>query len=117
MSSSNPIAHSFDRNYLLRLLNGNAEMMGVVLNHIYHNIPNCLSEIELGIAKNNSTRIITYANRAKSAFSMLREDLYAQAFQNIVFAASRGELSSVKEIFESILSPIEGRLIEFKKAA
>lgn len=92
-------------------------MMGVVLNQIYHNIPNCLSEIEMGIAENNSSRIVTFASRAKSAFSMLREDQYAQAFQNIILTASRGELSSVKEIFESILSQIEGRLTDLKRAA
>lgn len=108
---------SFDKNYLLRLLNGNEEMMAVVLNHINHTIPNCFSEIEIGLAENDSIRIVTFANRAKSAFNMLREDQFSKAFQNIILAASRGELSTVKEIFSTILSNVEGGLLELETAA
>lgn len=93
---------SFDKNYLLRLLNGNSEMMGVVLNEIYHNIPNSLSEIETSFQKNDSLGVVTYASRAKSAFSMLREEKLVLAFQNIIIAASQGEMSSAQEIFFSV---------------
>jgi hypothetical protein len=93
---------SFDKNYLLRLLNGNVEMMGVVLNEIFHNIPNCLIEINSSFSAQDSLGVATYASRARSAFSMLREDNLAEAFMKIERCARKGELSIAQVTFSEI---------------
>jgi hypothetical protein len=90
---------SFDKNYLLRLLNGNTEMMGVVLNEIYYNLPKCLSEIDSGLKSNGSLGVVTYAARAKSALLMIREDQLAQAFNRIEISARNGEMKLAEITF------------------
>jgi HPt (histidine-containing phosphotransfer) domain-containing protein len=107
---------SHDKNYLLRLLNGNTEMMGVVLNEIYHNIPNCLSEINTSLKSNDSLGIVTYASRAKSALSMLREDQLALAFMNIELSARNGEMSLAENTFSSVFDNTLSRINSMKEA-
>ncbi|MDP4630079.1 MAG: hypothetical protein NWQ44_09105 [Flavobacteriales bacterium] len=101
---------SFDKNYLLRLLNGNTEMMGVVLNEIYYTLPKCLSEIDSGLKNNDSLGVVTYATRAKSALLMIREDQLAQAFNQIEISARNGEMKLAEitfiEAFNTALSCI-----------
>ncbi len=90
---------SADNNYLLRLLNGNTEMKGVVLNEIFQSLPKCLSEINSSIRKKDSLGVITFCARAKSAFSMLREEKLANSFQRIEDFARNGEMSSAEILF------------------
>ena len=111
----NPAIHpskSFDKNYLLRLLNGNSEMMGVVLNEIFHNLPNCLAEINSSLKTNDSIGVVTYASRAKSALLMIREDRLAQAFHHIEISARNGEMKHAEitffDAFNNTLSRITG---------
>jgi hypothetical protein len=107
---------SHDKNYLLRLLNGNIEMMGVVLNEIYHNIPNCLSEINASLKSNDSLGVVTYASRAKSALSILREDELALAFTNIERSARNGEMSLAENTFSSVFATTLSRISSMKEA-
>jgi hypothetical protein len=92
---------SLDNNYLLRLLNGNNEMMRVVIHEIFQSLPICLSEINSSLQTNDSLGVITFAARAKSAFLMLREEKLANSFQRIEEYARKGEMSSAKNIFTS----------------
>jgi len=92
---------SYDKTYLLRLLNGNTEMMGVVLNEIFQSLTVCLSEINSSLQSNDSLGVITFATRAKSAFLMLREEKLANSFQMIEEHARKGQMSSAKNIFTS----------------
>ena len=92
---------SYDKSYLLRLLNGNTEMMGVVFQEILRNLPNCLSEINSSIYRNDPLGVITFAVRAKSACTLLREEQLAQSFQLIEDYARKGELSSAQNLFTS----------------
>ncbi len=108
---------SVDKNYLLRLLNGNTEMMGVVLNEIFHNIPNCLNEIHSGLNSNDSLSVATYASRAKSAFTILREDQLAKAFLQIETAARSGNMNAATGTFTSVLEASRSRISSIKEAA
>jgi hypothetical protein len=93
---------SFDKNYLLRLLSGNVEMMGVVLNEISHNVPHCLNEINSSLNAKDTLGVVTFASRARSAFSILREDKLAEAFMNIERSARNGEMSEAQVLFSNI---------------
>lgn len=92
---------SLDNNYLLRLLNGNNEMMRVVICEIFQNLPISLSEINSSLQTNDSLGVITFAARAKSAFLMLREEKLANSFQMIEDFARKGEMTSAKNLFSS----------------
>jgi hypothetical protein len=92
---------SLDNNYLLRLLNGNNEMMRVVIHEIFQSLPICLSEINSSLQTNDSLGVITFAARAKSAFLMLRDEKLANSFQMIEEHARKGQMSSAKNIFTS----------------
>jgi HPt (histidine-containing phosphotransfer) domain-containing protein len=107
---------SHDKNYLLRLLNGNTEMMGVVLNEIYHNIPNCLSEINASLKSNDSLGVVTYAARAKSALSILREDQLTQAFSEIEISARNGEMKLAEITFSSVFTNTLSRITSMKES-
>jgi len=107
---------SFDQNYLLRLLNGNTEMMGVVLNEIFHNIPNCLSEIETGLKTNDAIGVVAYASRAKSALHMIREDQLANAFHHIETSAKSGELTLAENTFSNVFTATLDRITSMKEA-
>jgi HPt (histidine-containing phosphotransfer) domain-containing protein len=107
---------TFDRNYLLRLLNGNTEMMGVVLNEIFHNIPNCLSEIHSSIKAKDSLGVVTYASRAKSALSILREEQLVQAFIIIEKSARNGQMSIAEDTFSGIFDTTLSRISSMKEA-
>lgn len=113
-----PILHSksFDKNYLLRLLNGNTEMMGIVLNEIYHNIPKCISEIDSSIKFNDSHGVVTYAARAKSALLMIREDQLAQAFNQIEISARNGEMKLAEITFIGAFNQTLARITSMKEA-
>jgi hypothetical protein len=108
---------SVDKNYLLRLLNGNTEMMGVVLNEIFQNIPHCLKEINSGLNSNDSLNVAAYASRAKSAFNILREDHLAQAFLQIETAARNGKMSDAEVLFTSIFNTTLSRISFIQEAA
>ena len=115
----NPSIHpskSFDKNYLLRLLNGNTDMMGVVLNEIFHNIPTCLSEINESFKSNDSFGVVTYAARAKSAFHMIREDHLALAFSTIENSARKGEMTSAENTFTDVFNATLFRISSMKEA-
>jgi hypothetical protein len=107
---------SYDKTYLLRLLNGNVEMMGVVLNEIYHNLPNCLSEINSSLKSNDSLGVVTYASRAKSALQMIREDQLALAFSSIEDSAKRGEMRLAENTFSSVFNTTLERIKGIKEA-
>jgi HPt (histidine-containing phosphotransfer) domain-containing protein len=92
----------FDKNYLLRLLNGNTEMMGVLLNELFQNIPNCMSEINSSLLAKDPLGVATYASRAKSAMHILREDQLAEAFSKIEQSARNGKLSVAESTFSNI---------------
>ena len=117
MKSSILPSKSFDKNYLLRLLNGNTEMMGAVLTQINQNIPSCMAEIEFGIQQSDYIRIVTYASRAKSAFSMLREKQTTQAFQHIILAATNKDFFTVKDLFVGLQNEIEDKFNKTNVAA
>ena len=104
-----------DKNYLLRLLNGNTEMMGVVLNEIYHNLPNCLSEINTSLKLNDSHGVVTYASRAKSALHMIREDQLALAFSSIENSARMGEMISAESTFLGVFNTALSRISNMKE--
>ena len=106
----------FDKNYLLRLLNGNSEMMGVVLNEIFHNLPNCLAEIKSSLKTNDSIGVVTYASRAKSALQMIREDQLAQAFNNIEISARKGEMKLAEITFIDAFNHTLSRITSMKEA-
>jgi hypothetical protein len=108
---------SYDKTYLLRLLNGNTEMMGVVLNEIYYNLPNCLSELNASLKSNDSFGVVTYASRAKSALQMLREDQLALIFSSIEDSAKRGELRLAENTFSSVFNTTLTRITNIKEAA
>ena len=108
---------SVDKNYLLRLLNGNTEMMGVVLKEIFHNIPNCLNEIHSGLNSNDSLSVATFASRAKSAFTILREDQLAIAFLHVETAARAGNMNAATSTFTSVLEASRSRISSIKEAA
>jgi hypothetical protein len=115
----NPSIHpttSFDKNYLLRLLNGNTEMMGVVLNEIFQNLPNCLSEINSSLKTNDSIGVVTYASRAKSALLMIREDQLAQAFDHIEISARNGEMHLAEITFIDAFNHTLARMNSMKDA-
>ena len=115
----NPVIHpskSFDKNYLLRLLNGNSEMMGVVLNEIFHNLPDCLAEINSSLKTNDSIGVATYASRAKSALLMIREDQLAQAFDHIEISARNGEMNLAKFTFVDAFNRTLARINSMKEA-
>ena len=78
-------------------------MMNSVLHEIFLNIPKSLNEINSSILANDYLGVITFAPRVKSAFSMLCETQLAHTFQAIEAAARKGEMSSVKELFESVV--------------
>ena len=101
---------SFDKNYLLRLLNGNTEMMGVVLNEIYYTLPKCLSEIDSGLKNNDSLGVVTYAIRAKSALLMIREDQLASAFSTIEDSAKKGEMTIAENTFSNVFNTTLARI-------
>jgi len=102
MNTSSFPQKTIDKNYLFRLLNGNNEMISTVLNEIFQNIPNSLNEINSSIRKNDYLGVITFAPRVKSAFTMLGETQLVNTFQAIETAARKGEMSSVKELFEAV---------------
>jgi len=110
MKTSPLSSKSIDKNYLLRLLNGNSEMMGVVLNEILQNIPTCIAEINSSIKANDHLGIITFAPRVKSAFSMLGEAQLALTFEAIEVSARKGEMSAVKDLFEAALHESVGKI-------
>jgi len=87
-------------------------MMGVVLNEIFHNLPNCLAEINSSLKTNDSIGVVTYASRAKSALLMIREDQLAQAFHHIEISARNGEMKLAEitffDAFNNTLSRITG---------
>jgi hypothetical protein len=99
MNATTLNSKSLDNNYLLRLLHGNTEMMGVVLNEIFQSLPKCISEINSSISKKDSLSVITFSARAKSAFYMLREEKLAKVFQRIEDFARNGEMSSAENLF------------------
>lgn len=101
---------SFDKNYLLRLLNGNTEMMGVVLNEIFHNLPNCLSEINNSLKIKDATGVVTFASRAKSALHMIREDQLASAFSTIEDSAKKGEMTIAENTFSNVFNTTLARI-------
>lgn len=115
MNAMTPNLKSFDKNYLFGLLQGNTEMMGVVINEIQHTLPRCISEIELSIQKNDHLGVITFAARAKSAFYMLREDRLANSFQKIEDCARKGEMSRVKDLFTAELNQTADKPELFQK--
>jgi len=92
---------SIDKNYLLRLLNGNNEMVETVLVEIQQNIPLSLSEIDSCIKVNDYLGVITFSSRVKSAFFMIGEAELAHTFEALETAARRGEVSAMKNLFES----------------
>lgn len=106
-----------DKNYLLRLLNGNTEMMGLVLNEIFKNIPNCFNEINTGLQSNDSLRVAAFASRAKSAFNILQEDQLAMAFLQIETAARAGNMNAATGTFTSVLEASLSRISSIKEAA
>ena len=116
MTAINPNSKSFDKNYLIGLLQGNTEMMSVIINEINHKLPQCISEIELSIQKNDPLGVITFASRAKSAFQMLREDRLANSFQKIEDYARKGEMSRVKDLFTSELNPSANQIELLRKS-
>jgi HPt (histidine-containing phosphotransfer) domain-containing protein len=116
MNASILPSKSLDKNYLLRLLQGNTEMMGVVLHEILHNLPKCLAEINSSICKNDSLGVITFASRAKSACAMLREEQLVQSFQMIEDYARKGELSSAKNLFSDEFNDTLVKLQLIKKS-
>lgn len=91
-------------------------MMGVVLNEIYHNLPNCLSELKASITSNDSLGVITYAARAKSALQMIREDQLALAFSSIEDSAKRGEMNLAENTFSSVFNTTLSRIRSMKEA-
>jgi len=93
-----------NKNYLLRLLNGNTEMMDVVLYEIYNNLPKCVSEIDLSLKTNDSFGVVTYATRAKSAFLLINEEKLALAFSNIEDLARKGEMTHAKNTFTGVFN-------------
>ena len=101
---------TLDKNYLLRLLNGNNEMMGTVLNEIFQSIPKSLAEINSSILSNDYLGVITFAPRVKSAFSMLGEAQLALTFEAIEVSARKGEMSAVKDLFEAALHESVGKI-------
>jgi HPt (histidine-containing phosphotransfer) domain-containing protein len=103
-------SNSFDKNYLLRLLNGNTEMMGIVLNELFQNIPNCMSEINSSLISKDSMGVVTYASRAKSALSILREDQLAKAFMSIEHSARNGQMSVAESTFSSVCNTTLSRI-------
>jgi HPt (histidine-containing phosphotransfer) domain-containing protein len=116
MNPSSLPSKSFDKNYLLRLLNGNTEMMGVLLNEIYHNLPNCLAEINSSLKTNDATGVVTYASRAKSALLMIREDQLALAFSNIEDSAKKGEMTLAENTFTGVFNNTLSRISSMKEA-
>ncbi|MFM1770927.1 MAG: hypothetical protein RLZZ71_69 [Bacteroidota bacterium] len=92
-------------------------MMGVVLNEIFHNIPNCLNEIHSGLNSNDSLNVATYASRAKSAFTILREDQLAKAFLQIETAARKGNMSDAEILFTDIFDTTLSRISFIQEAA
>jgi HPt (histidine-containing phosphotransfer) domain-containing protein len=102
IASTTPPSASIDKNNLLRLLNGNIEMMDTVLREIFQKIPAILKEINSSIKNNDYLGVITYAPRVKSAFSMLGEPQLALTFQAIEDYARMGEMSEVKYHFETV---------------
>jgi HPt (histidine-containing phosphotransfer) domain-containing protein len=101
---------TIDKNYLLRLLSGNNEMMRAVLNEIFQNIPKSLTEINSSILSNDCLGVITFAPRVKSAFSMLGEAQLALAFESIEISARKGEMSKVKDLFEGVFQESLGKI-------
>ena len=101
---------SFDKNYLLRLLNGNTEMMGVVLHELFQNIPHCMSEINSSLQCKDSIGVVTYAARAKSALHILREDQLAEAFMSIEQSARNGQMSGAESTFSSVCNTTLSRI-------
>lgn len=91
-------------------------MMGLVLNEIYHNIPNCLSEINASLKSTNSLGVVTYASRAKSALSLLREDELALAFTDIERSARNGDMLLAKKTFSSVFATTLSRISSMKEA-
>ena len=53
IASTTPPSASIDKNNLLRLLNGNIEMMDTVLREIFQKIPAILKEINSSIKNND----------------------------------------------------------------
>ena len=102
IASTTPPSASIDKNNLLRLLNGNNEMMDTVLREIFQNIPASLTEINSSIKNNDYLGVITFAPRVKSAFFMLGEPQLALTFQAIEDSARMGEMSEVKHRFETV---------------
>lgn len=104
MNASIQTSNSLDKNYLLRLLQGNNEMMGVVLKEIVQTLPKCLAEISSCISLNDTLGVVTYSLRAKSAFFILREDRLVESFQKMEDFARKGEMSSVQNLFTAELN-------------
>jgi hypothetical protein len=109
-------SNSFDKNYLLRLLNGNTEMMGIVLNELFQNIPNCMSEINSSLISKDSMGVVTYASRAKSALHILREDQLAEAFSIIEQSAKNGHMSIAESTFSSICGDTLSRMNKIQES-
>jgi hypothetical protein len=107
---------SLDNKYLLRLLYGNTEMMGVVLNEIFQSLPKCLAEINSSIRSKDSLGVITFSARAKSAFYMLREEKLANSFQRIEDFARNGEMSSAEILFTTEIADTMIKLQLIQKA-
>lgn len=107
---------SFDTNYLLRLLNGNSEMMEVLLDEIFNKLPNCLAEINSSLKTNDSVGVVTYASRAKSALVMIREDQLAQAFNHIEISARNGKMNLAELTFIDAFNRTLARINSLKEA-
>jgi len=107
---------SLDKNYLLRLLNGNTEMMSIVLSNVFQNIPHCLNQINSCMQANDKLGVITYASRAKSAFSLIREEQLVMAFHKIALTARDGELSTIREFVSATHTDTLGKLSALKEA-
>ena len=117
IAANTPHSNSIDKNHLLRLLNGNNQMMDAVLHEIFLKIPASLTEINSSINNNDYLGVITFAPRVKSAFSMLGEPQLALTFQAIEDSARMGEMSKVKVHFETALQDSLAKINHFQKVA
>lgn len=91
-------------------------MMSVVLNKVLQNIPHCLNQINSCMQANDNLGVITYASRAKSALSLIREDQLVNAFHKITLTARNGELSAMRELVDTTYTETLGTLCALKEA-
>ena len=91
-------------------------MMGVVLNEIYHNLPNCLSELNASLKSNDSLGVVTYAARAKSALQMIRENQLALAFSSVKDSAKKSKMALAETTFSGVFNTTLERIKGMKEA-